>query len=460
MSDNNLPAKDPLQSETSPAVESQKKEEQEQKQQIDMAERINEDTQYRLSLQRFLDRYLDKPEIREHLKNVFANEIEPFLKQNQKFSSLLFREIGKLREHPQIQENIIRSLITPQTKIYHAEGPRMAHHLALMVATIGKLEKKQFDPAADPASRELIYSALFQTGPDGKERLDEKLISYIFLHDLAKPDCLTLKSVREEEDKKGKPKTITNKQKEIKWEEWIALESANPDQEKIIIPRDPEDKEDYPLTDVSYFQASGSVGGMHGPVGAGMLQKVNEIPEIVRTAIENHEIAVQFNSLQADKYREFFGKFSDQQQRFIIAGSYIDIVSSLRKTREGQVVNLTGLNNLIKARNNYLLLERFKKWCEQNQKEINRRSWDALYKEDKVLVPADLAKAIEKSYDLEKLAGRLGKDSNFSPQDINLILGNLDNMAAITSGLKQKMGILRGHLNATEIIGDISGFEK
>lgn len=268
--------------------------------------------------------------------------------------------------YPELSEKIKNSLETPQLGEYHNEGPKMDSHLSLILATLTSIKEGQFHESLDENGlRETMECVVGREGSHlEKSTINPALIDYTFLHDIAKPDCLTLKI---EGEKKGV---------EITWEQWKEIESAG----------EPYQLEGKSIASISYFHSSEKANGQHGNKAAEML-KDKGVPAEIIVAISKHEVAYQFGKINAATYEEHFVKsgYSEDQQKFILVASYIDTMASLGKDGKADLGNFV---NLVKSRNNFLLIRQY------TDKGIifRENELQALKKKDRVLTIEDVEK--------------------------------------------------------------------
>jgi len=123
------------------------------------------------------------------------------------------------------------------------------------------------------------------------------------------------------------------------------------------------------------------------------------VPLEIIIAISKHEMAYQFGKINAATYEEHFVKpgFSEDQQKFILVASYIDTMASLGP--DGKP-NLGNFANLIKSRDNFLLIKRY------TDRGIAFRENElvALKKQDKVLITEDVEKIMPRDEKYNLLA--------------------------------------------------------
>lgn len=291
---------------------------------------------------------------------------------------------GVCEKYPELSEKIKASLETPQLGEHHNEGSKMDSHLSLILKTLESIRDGQLhESLQDVDTQEVLKSIATIQDKENPEKMtvNPMLVEYTFLHDIAKPDCLTLKI---EGEKKGA---------EVTWDQW----------QKIAAGGEPYQLEGKAITSISYFHPSEGSMGQHGNKGAEMLKAKGVSPEII-TAISKHEVAYQFAKINAATYEEHFVKpgFSDEQQKFILAASYIDTMASLGP--DGKV-DLGNFANLIKSRNNFLLIKQYI----DKSTAFRENDLTALKKQDKVLTGEDIEKIVlrEEKYNLATFGEKL-----------------------------------------------------
>ena len=282
-------------------------------------------------------------------------------------------------KYPEFSEKIKNSLETLQLGKYHNEGPKMDAHLSLILTTLEQINDGQFHESLKDAGIQEVMKEVAVRQKEGdpeKSIVNPALVDYTFLHDVAKPDCLTLKI---EGEKKGI---------EITWERWKEIEKAG----------QPYQLDGKPIVSISYFHSSDGVAGQHGNKASEML-KDKGVPLEIIIAISKHEVAYQFGKINAATYEEHFVKpgFSEDQQKFILVASYIDTMASLGP--DGKP-NLGNFANLIKSRDNFLLIKRY------TDRGIAFRENElvALKKQDKVLITEDVEKIMPRDEKYNLLA--------------------------------------------------------
>lgn len=217
-----------------------------------------------------------------------------------------------------LRGEIEASFSVPQVGEYHNEGGFMDSHLKLIFDTLEEVKNGRFPEQllsdAHTGTRELLTRAF--------EKHKDQLDQYVFLHDISKKDCLTLKYTD------GRP------DEEITWTEWqTRLEQTNPglraqkgDESALMT-----FCEESGIESIGYFHASEGGAGKHGTVGGDRLVELHLDNEDLKTAIQMHEIAFVFNTPQADVYREHFGSLPPDAQDFAILATYVDTLASIRK---------------------------------------------------------------------------------------------------------------------------------
>jgi len=249
---------------------------------------------------------------------------------------------GVCEKYPQLSEKIKRSLETPQLGEYHNEGQRMDSHLSLMLVSLERLIQGNVHEMLVGETELVKIMQGVATAHDEKEperiTIAPACVEYVFFHDIAKPDCLSLKF---EDEKKGF---------DISWQQWKTIESGG----------EPYRWKGKPIKSISFYHASEGPYGQHGNKGAQAL-KGKGISRDILTAIHNHEVVFQqFDRISAANYEKHFVEpgFTEDLRNFIFTGSYIDLVSSIRP--DGKP-NLDRFVNLVRSRNNFLLIQEYMK---------------------------------------------------------------------------------------------------
>jgi hypothetical protein len=283
------------------------------------------------------------------------------VEKRERFESALVEVCAR---HPELSDQIRGSLETPQMGEHHNEGSKMESHISLILETLNAIKNGKFHESIgeDKKTQEAIRDTV--VGPDGAVK--PEVIDYAFLHDIAKPDCLTLKL---EGEKKGV---------EITMEQWKKIEEAG----------QPYQMDGKIIKSISYFHQSEGSAGQHGNKGVKMLEGKNIAPEII-AAIGKHEVAYQFAKINTATYEEHFVKpgFTNEQQDFILTAAYTDTMAAL--SADGKP-DLTNFGNLVRSRSNYQLI---KEYLDKGV-DFKENKLGALKKQDKVLTPQDIESII------------------------------------------------------------------
>lgn len=315
--------------------------------------------------------------------------------------------------YPELSEEITTSLKVPQLGEHHNEGPRMDSHLSLILQTLESIKDGQFGEALqDPDLKKAIRDLVVIEDPVNHEqsKINPTFVDYTFFHDIDKKDCLTVKI---EGEKKGT---------EISWEQWQAIEKDGA----------PYQLGGKPITSISYFHSSEGNIGQHGNKAADMLKDKGLPPEII-VAISKHEVAYQFAKINTATYEEHFVKpgFSEDQQKFILAASYIDTMASLGKNGKPDLHNY---QNLVQSRNNFLLIKHYV----DGGVVFRDNGLAALKKRDAVLTAEDVEKIIqgEDKYNLTAFGDKL--DGLVSDQQISAV--EKEQILSIVSSSPKELG--------------------
>jgi len=277
-----------------------------------------------------------------------------------------------------LRDDIERSFDVPQIGEYHTEGAFMDSHLDLIVENVKKVADGKFPEEIPTAIREMLSRAV---------RRDTKAVKkYVFLHDIAKGDCLTLVSSASEEvlskenweallasselgqkAAKGDKKSLRAFKKEknidevieaggqvvikygevnrpVSWEEWQALLASSELGRKVQAGDEASLKafcEEQDIVGISYYQSLGEKQKSHGKTGVEQLRSLGIQDESVLCAVEKHEVAFQFAGkdeeeagnifARADRFKTQFDGLSDHDLDFVFLASYVDTMSTIRK---------------------------------------------------------------------------------------------------------------------------------
>ncbi len=311
--------------------------------------------------------------------------------------------------YPQLAERIERSFETPQRGRYHNEGPKMDAHLKLVLNALHDVARDRFHDSVPVNMRER-FRALVSNNEN--KVIDSKFIDYVFLHDIAKPDCLTLKF---EGEYRGR---------EITWDEWQQYGS---DDAKTFKRR--------AIVSISYYHMSKGPAGQHGNKGADLLQREN-VPEEIVNAVRKHEVAYQFAKVNPKTYKKHFVDtgFSERQQDFMLLASYIDMMGSLNEGGQPSTENFT---YLIQSRHNLTLIEQF---LRENAKKYTEQDRALLMKCDKPFQTVDDVGKVFKTveHDYERLKSLLGEEVDIG----HLTQEDVERVLSIVSANPQRLGAL------------------
>ena len=288
-------------------------------------------------------------------------------------------------EHRELRENIERSFAVPQVGDYHNEGMFMDSHLGLIVESIEDVAKSEFPAEISPGIREVLTRAV--------RRDPESVKKYVFLHDISKADCLTVKFGEEE--------------RSVTWDEWQAMLSASEHGRKALA-GDEQALRDFckeqGVTGVSYFQNEGETKRQHGKVGAEELRVAEGMDAAMLAAIESHEVAYQFQGIKASTYEKYFGEMADDARDFALLASYVDTMASLRPDGKPDLVNFLALAESREKAESLAALQRRLDGAKLDKQKFER-AWAALRNSSEPLTADMLAEAESKLRMECKLAG-------------------------------------------------------
>lgn len=179
----------------------------------------------------------------------------------------------------------------------------MSAHLKMMFRAMELVSIGNFHPKIlESLNPEILeaYKNIVKEGPQGIQ-------IFILLHDIAKPDCLTL--------------TYDNSRKvEVTWEEWCGMFDGE-DLAKFC--------KQEGIKQISYFQE----GRSHAKIGADLIGEYPEqsIPDWVKKTIELHEIGFLFGDRKGINIPLFDKNFGEWEKHHILLFMlciYIDLMSS------------------------------------------------------------------------------------------------------------------------------------
>lgn len=229
-----------------------------------------------------------------------------------------------------IRQEIYASFDVPQFGDFHNEGMFMDSHLDLIAQNIENIRQGKFDDTVPQEVREVLARAV--------AAYEKYLSKYVFLHDLSKKDCLTIKY-------------LDGSSKEMTWSEWV--ESLPPD-----VQGSPSLFRAYcknsGVKGISYFQDKKSK--KHGAEAVKILEGKEEsigIPKEVLIAIDKHEVAYSFTKINPKTYRDHLGQLSGEARDLAIAASYVDTAATLGKNG---MPDLSNFLFLIESRRNFEMI--------------------------------------------------------------------------------------------------------
>jgi len=228
-------------------------------------------------------------------------------------------------EAREIRENIERSFLVPQVGDYHNEGMMMDSHLDLIRANIEAIARGEF-PEEIPVS---IRDAMSRAVARDRKAVDQ----YVFLHDISKADCLTVKF-------EGEERAVT-------WEQWTGMLSATSDGQAALGGDEAALKrfcEAQGITGIAYWQKGEDGNRKHGEIGAEEVRAAGVVDdETMLAAIEAHEVAYQFEKINMPTYEKYFSDMTDDQRDFALTASFVDTMSSLRPDGKPDLTNFLAL---------------------------------------------------------------------------------------------------------------------
>ena len=230
------------------------------------------------------------------------------------------------KKYPNLADRIIKSLKVPQLSDFHSEGPKMDSHLRLMLDNVISIYNGDYDDSLI----DILEKVICIPDLNNSEELivNPDIIDYIFLHDSAKPDCLSLK-------------TDINNEQEITWDQWREIEKNGP----------PFKFNNQIISAISYCHSSEGIDGNHGKKAANQLE-CSGISSSLLLVISKHEAACQFGQISAKTFKKLFtGKgYTPKLREFILAVSYIDMMATVGINGNP---NMTNYFNLIKSKEEY-----------------------------------------------------------------------------------------------------------
>lgn len=245
--------------------------------------------------------------------------------------NFLNSQVDSLFEGPELEElreDIKISFNVPQWGDYHNEGVFMDTHLAAILASVDAIDAGQFHPDLPDHIQRRLSGVVA-----GRKQSIQK---YVFTHDIVKRHKMVVKDADGERN-------------EVSWEDWEASL--------------PEGVQGNPVAMREYLKSQGiqSIGyPKHGKPGAARVQEFGEhldVPDVLLTAIRKHEVAFNFERINAKTFADYFGKLSEDEIAWVMTASYVDTMASYRDN--GQP-NLSAFMNMVHSEKVYKIHERLK----------------------------------------------------------------------------------------------------
>lgn len=216
---------------------------------------------------------------------------------------------------------IERSFDVPQFGPYHKEGMLMDVHLDLILATLEDIRAGHFPDQIPAEVKSLLQEVAKQYG--------EVLERYVFLHDIAKADCVRLKYV----DKKTR---------DLNWHEWMKELPEGVGRDPVALKKFCEERG---IESISYFHQSAKEHKQHGREGVELIRAMGGagVPAAVLTAIDKHEVAYQFQGVKGETYAKHFAELEPAERDLALTASYIDTMASLDRNGRPRLENFLAL---------------------------------------------------------------------------------------------------------------------
>ncbi len=295
-------------------------------------------------------------------------EMREVLEQVPIFRAGLEYVLEKHEVDTELTEKIWRSLATPQMGRSHNEGRYMYSHLALMMEALQKIAGGEVGGIDDKDLQDRFLNNATAPAETGERRIRGDLVEYVFLHDLAKPDTLRVKSGEIE--------------KEIGWDEWQQIKAAGEPHRFTT-----EDSQELEIDAISYYHAGEERTGDHGFRAAEYLRGKENIDPLVLDTIMRHEDFFEFRKISASTYGRIFGQegLSEQEIDMLMLVAYLDLYGSLRPNGIREFSNVL---NLWASKRSYDLIQAFR----QSGKRHRENKLAELMKKDSPVTPEDLRK--------------------------------------------------------------------
>ncbi len=256
----------------------------------------------------------------------------------QKRLTFLQEKMEKLfegEERSELRRLIERSFSVPQYGEYHQEGLFMESHLRLIFDTIEAVRQGNIPDTLSGATVLSLQKA-FAQDQDRVER-------YVFLHDIAKADCLTVKFTSPQSAQEAGVKTETGEAPMtwVQWQDFLGQDEVG----TKAMEGDEHALQDYlgskKVVGISYYH----LDRKHGDAGSQLLRELHSDVEVTMLmAIEHHEDAFQFQKVDAERYLLMYEAMNKAERDFALLASYVDTASSFRSDGQPDLSNFLALS--------------------------------------------------------------------------------------------------------------------
>lgn len=235
----------------------------------------------------------------------------------------------------ELRERIERSFLVPQWGPYHNEGMFMDSHLSLILRNIDDIAQGRFPTDLSPHTAEAMKRAL--------SRDRTAVERYVFLHDISKADCLTLKFNSVEAARAAGLEDAQSADVPVTWDQYQALLRLDNDGQRALEGDEAAMGrwgEAHGLKAVSYYHPDTK----HGDAGSQWLRDAGaDVDATTLVAIERHEDAYQFQKIDAERYLMIYAQIDEAGRDFALLASYVDTAASLHKDGRPDLANLRAL---------------------------------------------------------------------------------------------------------------------
>lgn len=264
---------------------------------------------------------------------------------------------------------IERSFDVPQFGLYHKEGMLMDVHLDLILATLEDVRAGHFPDQIPTEVKSLLQEVAKQYG--------EVLERYVFLHDIAKADCVRLKYT----DKKTR---------DLNWHEWMKELPEGVQGDPAALKKFCEGRG---IEGISYFHQSDKGHKQHGHEGVELIRAMGGagVPATVLTAIDKHEVAYQFQGVKGETYAKHFAELEPTERDLVLTASYIDTMASLDRNGRPRLENFLALCS---SRHNFEIVQSLRQSLGRDQSvdrhKLDRRLYALLKQKEPIEEPVDM----------------------------------------------------------------------